>query len=160
MPDLPIHALLIPVDGSSHSDRALTWAIDLARKYSASLTVLSVVPLSAADYGGMAYVPQSAWEAQATYFRQVAERAGARAREAGISSVTVKVLEGSVAGGILDYIADHAPDLVVIGSRGLGTGTRVLLGSVSDALVHHASCPVLVVKPTDASSAPSGPARA
>lgn len=108
-----IRTLFVPVDGSPYSERALDWAIDLARKYSASLTVLSVVPPSAAAYGGVAYIPKSAWDAQATYYRDVAERAGARAREAGIGSVTVKVLEGGISGTIIGYLADHPPDLVV-----------------------------------------------
>ncbi len=160
MPGAPLRSILVPVDGSAYADQALTWAIDLATTYAARLTVLSVVPLLAPAYGGIAYVPQAAVDSQSKYFHEVAERAAARARAAGIGSVTAEVREGSVAGAILGYLDDHPADLVVVGSRGLGVGGRVLLGSVSDALVHHATCPVLVVRPSTDPPATLAPARA
>ncbi|MHB8352440.1 MAG: universal stress protein [Thermoplasmata archaeon] len=146
MSEMTLGSILVAVDGSPHSERALEWAIDLAKRYGAGLTIVSVIPLLAPAYGGIGYLPQTVVESQSNYFRDVAEHAGAQARAAGIGSVTVELAEGGVAEAILDYLSAHPSDLVVMGSRGLGIGARVLMGSVSDAVVHHSSCPVLVVR--------------
>lgn len=159
MSEMKLGSILVAVDGSPHSERALGWAIDLARKNSAGLTIISVIPILAPTYGGIGYVPQSVVESQSDYFRNVAEQAAARARTAGIGLVTVEVEEGGVAEAILDYVVRHPMDLVVIGNRGLGVGGRVLLGSVSDAVVHHATCPVLVVRAPNERAAPPTPER-
>jgi nucleotide-binding universal stress UspA family protein len=58
-----------------------------------------------------------------------------------------ELLEGSAAPELLDLARSRDVDLIVVGSRGLGTVKGILLGSVSTAIVHHADRPVLVVRP-------------
>jgi len=64
----------------------------------------------------------------------------------GISGVDSVLLEGDPVDRILEYSEKHAPDLIVVGSRGLSDAGRFFLGSVSDGILHHARCSVLVVK--------------
>ncbi|MCI4361140.1 MAG: universal stress protein, partial [Thermoplasmata archaeon] len=64
----------------------------------------------------------------------------------GLSSVTGVCLEGVIVDEIIGHLEQSPADLLVIGSRGLSTAKRLLLGSVSDAIVHHATCPVLIVR--------------
>lgn len=71
------------------------------------------------------------------------------ARQAGAPTVEVLVESGDPASRILAIVKSRAPDLVVVGSRGLGARAEHLLGGVSEAVVNRAPCPVLVVKPSD-----------
>jgi nucleotide-binding universal stress UspA family protein len=71
------------------------------------------------------------------------------ARRAGSAIVETLVESGDPANRILAIVKSRAPDLVVVGSRGLGARAEDLLGGVSGAVVNRAPCPVLVVKPSD-----------
>jgi nucleotide-binding universal stress UspA family protein len=148
MAPVTLDSVTVAIDGSEYSEGALEMAIDIARRYSSALRIVAVVPpLIPATTAAMAYIPQSAWEEQAKPFQASARKAEERARKEGISRVASEVLSGPVAETLLQDLEGHPPDLLVVGSRGLTAGRRLLLGSVSDALVHHASCPVLVVRP-------------
>ena len=67
-------------------------------------------------------------------------------RSRGVRDVRFTVLSGLVVEALLDHVQAHPPELLIMGSRGQSTTRRLLLGSVSDALVHYANCPVLVAK--------------
>ena len=145
--------MAVAVDGSAFADLALDYSISLARSCSSELVVLSVTPLTRdVAYGSTSYIPPEAWEDDTAKYREIAERAAGRARSAGIASVAMECLHGAVAEAILSYLEAHPVDLLVVGSRGLSLGKRLLLGSVSDALVHHATCAVLVIRPEAHSS--------
>jgi nucleotide-binding universal stress UspA family protein len=73
-------------------------------------------------------------------------KARGKAKKAGVRDVDTVQLKGHVSETVLAYIESHRVDLLVMGSRGLSTSSRFLLGSVSDAVVHHALCPVLIVR--------------
>ncbi len=145
--------MAVAVDGSAFADLALDYSISLARSCSSELVVLSVTPLTRdVAYGSTSYIPPEAWEDDTAKYREIAERAAGRARSAGIASVAMECLHGAVAEAILSYLEAHPVALLVVGSRGLSLGKRLLLGSVSDALVHHATCAVLVIRPEAHSS--------
>jgi nucleotide-binding universal stress UspA family protein len=82
------------------------------------------------------------------HYQKIVEAAVKRSETGGVSSVTGVSYEGVVVDEILNHLEVHPTDLFVIGSRGLSTAKRLLLGSVSSAVVNHAPCPVLVVRPT------------
>lgn len=69
-----------------------------------------------------------------------------RLRELGVKEVVPELIEGSATDVILGLVETRRPDLVVVGSRGLGTWQGAFLGSVSMAVTQRADCPVLVVK--------------
>lgn len=146
MSAVPMSRIAVAIDGSENADAALDYAIELAGKFSSRLSIVAVVPLVPA------YVPTSEpWVApevpdnESKYYRELVDRAVERARTAGLTAEGV-CLEGVIVDELLNQLEQFPVDLLVMGSRGLSTARRLLLGSVSDAIVHHVKCPVLIVK--------------
>ncbi len=146
MPTALFHHITVPLDGSSYADRALEMAVDLALRYGAELRLLVVQPTTPVAFGAAGYVPPDFWEGQTEYYRSVLTRSLERARSLGAPAVGGDLLQGNVAEALLDDIDRHPTDLVVAGPRGVGAGRRLLLGSITDALVHHLRVPVLVAR--------------
>jgi nucleotide-binding universal stress UspA family protein len=155
MADLNFAKVTVAVDGSSPSDHALDVAIDLSKRYGSVLSIVTVAPLVPLYVpGSEPYIPTEIPESEIQYFRTVVDLAVARAEKAGLGAVTGVALEGVVVDEIIAHVEAHPPDLLVMGSRGLSGAKRLLLGSVSDAVVHHAKCPVLIVRDPPAPSSP------
>lgn len=150
-PSAAIGRIVVGVDGSDLSHRALEWALDAARVHGAAV---EVVHTWAMPYGaGSPFIGVF----DATPVEEIAHRTLDAAIESadtdGLSSpLTRKVTGGSAATAILEA-AEHA-DLVVVGSRGLGGFKGAVLGSVSNQVAHRASCAVVVVPPTDGRETP------
>jgi nucleotide-binding universal stress UspA family protein len=143
--------IAVAVDGSDHAKHALDIAIDLAVRYSAALTVVGVAPLvpvyiAPAEPLSPGIVPPS----DLPRYRDIVDAAVKHAKAAGLASVSGVAKEGVVVDELIDYLDAHPMDLAIVGSRGLSTTKRIFLGSVSSALVAHAPCPVLVVRPKPA----------
>lgn len=138
--------VLVAVDGSAHAERAVEVAVDIARHYGSALTIVTVIPAPVVVTATEPWVPPQLPDAEAHYYRDILEKAKKKAEELGVTPKKADILEGHVVEELLTYIEKELPDLLVIGSRGLSTARRLLLGSVSDALVHHVKCPTLVVK--------------
>ena len=148
MATVKFHRVLVATDGSETARVAVGVAIDLAKRYSADLLVMAVAPLPPVLSAPNAPIaPVAVVESAAPYYRAIVDAAVAEAEAAGVSSVSGLCEEGVVVDELLDGIRAHRADLVVVGSRGLTAAKRLLLGSVSTALVTHAACPVLVVRP-------------
>ena len=138
------HHVLIGYDGSAHGKKALEYGIDFAMHAGSELTIVTAFPrvpdyLGAPQYDEM--VARMAAGAQ-----QTAEMGAEQARACGIEEVNVEALEGSPAEKILVVAQTRGCDCIVVGSRGMGEMTGLMLGSVSDRLAHHARVPVLIVK--------------
>ena len=138
--------ITVGIDGSAHSTRALEWAIKEAAVRHAPLTVLTVhtVPMSGWT-GNPITLPQDA-EDQEKAQRAAEEmtlKATSQLGAAKPSSVTVRAISGFPAQELIE--ASRTADLMVVGSRGAGGFTRLMIGSVSSQVVHHAHCPVVVV---------------
>jgi nucleotide-binding universal stress UspA family protein len=138
--------ITVGIDGSAHSTRALEWAIKEAAVRHAPVTVLTVhtVPMSGWT-GNPITLPQDAEDQEKA--QQAAEemtlKATSQLGAAQPSSVTVRAISGFPAQALID--ASRTADLMVVGSRGAGGFTRLIIGSVSSQVVHHAHCPVVVV---------------
>jgi nucleotide-binding universal stress UspA family protein len=139
--------ILVPVDFSDTSDEAWRVACDLARTSGSFLHLLHVAPdpLSQAwavetvalDYSGM--TRQWIEEAEA---KLAAIQPGPGIEPARVTRV---VASGAAYPGIMEYANRHAADLIVMGTHGYGPVMHLLLGSVAERVVRHASCPVLTV---------------
>jgi nucleotide-binding universal stress UspA family protein len=137
--------IIVGIDGSSHSQIALEWAMREAQLRCEPLAVITVVQLAAAGWHGMDVFPASqevvadAREAA----REATTKAAAQLGEAVPSTTTVQAVVGLPAEVIVE--ASPGADLLVVGSRGTGGFSRLMMGSVSSQVAHHAHCPVVIV---------------
>ena len=137
------------VDGSDHSQRALIWAMRQAAQQQVPLTVLAVRPDPVRPvtgvYWGVRTYPEDAHnpEVVRTAIQAIVEQARNEIGETA-PQVTVNVVTGDPAEELIK--ASRDADLVVVGSRGSGGFTSLLMGSVSSKVSHHAACPVVVVR--------------
>jgi len=140
--------ILLATDGSEQAELAVLRAVELADATDSELHVVhvGVVPMFLKSYPGtLGY--------ERTLYEQIEEMSRERLRK---QSLRVKVAGGTVAGAhlrmgqvdleILALAEELQADLIVMGCRGLGGVRRALMGSVSDSVVRHAHCPVLVVR--------------
>jgi nucleotide-binding universal stress UspA family protein len=139
--------IIVGVDGSGHSQRALEWAMHEAAIRHVPLTVLTVHEAIRGYYGGMAVYPDD-------LARTEDARAAAQVESdkvlAGLDgphpdSVTVKAVHGFPVEELVN--ASRDADMIVVGSRGAGGFARLMMGSVADQVARHAHCPVLIVPP-------------
>lgn len=139
--------ITVGVDGSDNSLRALEWAMKEAALRHAALTVLTVNPVAVSYWTDNPIIlPED--KAEEEKARKAAEEAVARVAsqlgESAPASVSVRAVSGVPAEELINASRDS--DLVVVGSRGGGGFARLLMGSVSSQVVHHAACPVTVVR--------------
>ena len=137
--------IVVGVDGSKHSQRSLEWAMKEAVLRQTPLTVLAVHPVAISAWTQAPITfPQdeAAGERTRAAAQEGADKAAAELGERA-PSVTVQSVIGSAADELIKAGADA--DLLVVGARGAGGFARLLLGSVSAQVAHHAPCPVVVV---------------
>ncbi len=131
--------ILVPLDTSPESERALELALDLSRKYKSKLLLLSVVDLPDD-------MPERATQLEAVQAR--AEQLGSTVKERlegeGFA-IETRIEEGRAAFVICDVAEDLKAGLIVMGSRGLGLTAGGMQQSTSDRVINLAPCPVLVV---------------
>jgi nucleotide-binding universal stress UspA family protein len=140
--------ITVAVDGSDNAAAALDDAIDLAKHYTSSLTVVAVAPLVPVYVAPTEpFTPGIVPPSDLPRYKEIVDAGVKRAKAAGIASVSGMAREGVIVDELLDLLDQHPTDLLVVGSRGLTMTKRIFLGSVSSALVTHAPCPVLVIRP-------------
>lgn len=140
--------ILVGLDGSEYSLKALEFAVDLAKKYSSQLVLVHVVmrqiyainPPEAGILAGTAIVRELEAEGKAILAK------GEETVKAQGLPVQARLRQGVPAEELLRAATDEKADLIVLGSRGLSQVKAFLLGSVSDKVSHHAKCPTLIVR--------------
>lgn len=137
--DRPLSTILVPVDFSVHAERALEWAIELARPGSAVVHVVHA--LDVPDLVGMTGTWWSTLRGRAV---ELLDRCADRVDAAGIACER-KLIEGKPVDAILEEARSCKADLIVIGSHGAGA-RRLVLGSVAERVLRLAPCPVLTVR--------------
>ncbi len=154
----PVHALrkiLLVTDGSPCSQLACAYAGVFPLPESASVEVMHVLPPLEATYlvDPMGVSMQAVSEEYLARLRHTQEAEGEALLHSTVGALAGHGLQahgllmrGEAAGQIIAYAKQHQVDLIICGSRGLGTVTSMLLGSVSRRLAHHAPCSVLVVR--------------
>lgn len=143
--------MLIATDGSSGAGHALDEGLSLAAKLGAEVIVVYVRQSPASLLGAPYY--QDVITDEARYSRAITTDAKLYATRYDVD-VDYEVVEGDPVEAILTLARSRDVDLIVVGSRGLGTVKSLVLGSVSNAILHQADRPVLVAKtPTAASLA-------
>lgn len=137
--------ILVAVDGSEHAAQALRTAAQLAQEEHARLTVVTAVPsapaLAQMSAAGVALTEVADLLGEAG--KHIRAQVDALPRDISVQSIVVR---GQPVEVILERLREGHHDLLVMGSRGLGRMSSALLGSVSQAVLHEASVPVLVVR--------------
>jgi nucleotide-binding universal stress UspA family protein len=147
-----IKSVLVPVDGSPGGALALGAAVGLAEASDASLRLLQVVvPIpnyiySAYAFNGETYV-DPAWDEEARLSAQTyVDGLAVRLRRGGLAVDTEVFIAPSVANAIADVAEVRGVDLIVMSTEALTGAARAVLGSVADAVVRTARCPVLLLR--------------
>jgi nucleotide-binding universal stress UspA family protein len=137
--------IVVGFDGSEPSERALAWATEEAKLRGAVLEIVMAWEVAGVVYA-YGYVPsllpsleEEARDAAEKILAETAEKA----RAAGVE-VETEARRGQAADELVE--AAEGADLLVIGSRGHGGFTGLLLGSVSAQCAHHARCPLVIVR--------------
>lgn len=145
--------VLLATDGTKHSDSAVEIIKSLILHNGDELKIVSVVdmavPLAIDIYAG--YLPstneiESAVKENAEKILENTVQTLSEFFKDKNISITTEVLHGSPESRIVETAEEIGADLIVVGSHGYNRWERLLLGSVSDSVVHHAPCSVLVVR--------------
>ena len=144
--------IVVGVDGSDHSRRALAWALEEARRRGTGCLLVHAFEfgvVAASPYAGRAF-EQIRIAAQGLLDEDVAF-----ARECGVV-VEGRLVSGSPAQALIEASRDAS--MLVVGSHGRGGLAGMVLGSVSTDCVHHAHCPVVVIPPPEHGRGEAAPA--
>jgi nucleotide-binding universal stress UspA family protein len=137
--------ILVPVDGSAYSLKAVETACDLAKAQAPASVVLTAVAVHIPELEEGVYIAEK--------MKVQAEASLAKAREVaqgkGVTAEVILATGASPADEIVQAAKDQQADLIVIGSRGLAGKTRSFLGSTASQVVTYSPCSVLVVKTQD-----------
>ena len=137
--------VLVGFDGSSQARRACELGTELASRFHATLTIVVVRSPRSEEIDPVLENLVPLPDGSRT-FAGVLEDFREKALARGAARVDVVYLRGDALDELLDWVERHPQDLLVVGSRGLSRGRRLLLGSVSLGLMSRAPCPVLVVR--------------
>ena len=135
--------ILVPLDGSEQSIWALGKAVQIAKKIGGEITLIHVYSVSR-----LAITPMQVYkyvQAMRKYGKSVLEDGKKKAAVEGVQAQTLLV-DGHAVKEILKAASEGNFNLIVIGARGMSNIKELLMGSVSDGVVKHAPCPVLVVR--------------
>jgi len=136
--------ILLAVDGSDHALHAARTAAELARSMRATefriVTAFDFIPPYLGE-PNMQYAIDARMESAKMVMQKAVETVGDIPCE-----IHTELIEGPAAETILDVATTRKSDVIVMGSRGLGTLAGLLLGSTSHKVVSHAPCPVLIIR--------------
>lgn len=141
--------IIVPIDGSGWSERAIPHAVDIARSHEAEIILLHVFRPPASDYvGEIALAGQE--ESLMAMREEIKQKLMGLRSQVRSEKITVRVqmIEGvGVASIICDYINEEGADLVVMSSHGRTGLARFLFGSVAHKVMQEVTVPVLIVRP-------------
>ena len=146
--DIAFKRILVPLDGSKCSERAAREAIRIAKCAGSELTFLNVMVIPISFISGEIWEPMKKMEDRLEQRGKLClEAARLEAASAGVEARTAIVEQvESPADGITDYARKNNIDLILIGTRGLGSFKSFILGSVTTEVIRSASCSVLVMR--------------
>ena len=156
MPNTQIDTIILPVDGSTGSLRAAKLAATLAHNAHVPLEIVFAFPRDALEMFGppgvdsgnehLQYMAPGAFEElRKNRAGKVFQRARQEIADFVDLDISEQVVNGQPAQAILKHVETKTNPMIVIGSRGASAFRELMLGSVSQKLVHHARCPVTVV---------------
>ncbi len=146
---MPFQRILLPTDFSEQAAAAATCANELAEQIGAELHLLHILEshvTTMPQFGMGVVLPSRAPESRAAAEKLLAGLLGPHPSEGG--TIIRAVAEEPVASGIVRYALQHKIDLIVMSTHGRSGLAQILMGSVAEAALRTAPCPVLMVRPT------------
>lgn len=146
-----INKVLVAIDGSNHSLKAVDYASEIAASLKAKVIILNVVkpqelPQGLREFAKLEHVPGTDIEVLKKISGHLVANAERKAKENGVDDIVGEGEEGPVARTIIARAQHHDVDMIVVGSRGLGNIEATLRGGVSHRVELLAKCPVLTVR--------------
>lgn len=140
--------ILVAVDGSEISKRAFEYASFLAEKCNTSLLIVNIPDIFERVGSSSKKLEEIAKKIEKGEIdnKAMLRKFESQAKEHGVKDVSTIKQRGNVAEEILKIADKEKVDMIVLGSRGLSTAKEFLLGGVSHKVVHHARCPVTVIR--------------
>ena len=151
--------VLVPLDGSEHSQRALETAIQITKKFRGKMTLLHVYSVTVTPVivpepitltpAGVPVVTSAEISKMLEAAREVGRKIlmeGEKSAESAGLRVESVVREGNIVQEIIKMAKEDQFNLIVMGARGISKIRELLMGSVSEGVIKNAPCPVLVVK--------------
>jgi nucleotide-binding universal stress UspA family protein len=135
--------IMVALDGSAACEKALAAAVDLAGRYNAEITAVSVAEVP--EVVGMVDEVEEIREGTEKHFRQIGQAAVGFAKSKGVPLRSV-VLRGHAADALVRFAETEGMNLVVMGQHGHSRIARFFLGSTSDRVSEHCPCTVMIVK--------------
>jgi len=134
--------ILVPLDGSGDSQKALLQACDLAKNYQSNLILVYVVEKSPS----LNLLDRKEYlEILRKFGNKVLIKGKQTAENKGIDVITI-MKEGNISNEIVKLAKNKKCNLIIVGSKGLGATARFFLGSISNKLANNSPCSVLIVK--------------
>ncbi len=142
--DSTIRHILVPYDDSPYSNRAFVYALDLAKKYGANLSVLSIMYSHelASDIEHETTLDHEKKKVMEKSFKRLIDVA----KKFGVPIKTQMLMESAIVDNIVSFVSSSKVNLIVMGTRGRGGPKRLMFGSVAMATSQKAPCPVMLVK--------------
>lgn len=144
--------ILVPLDGSAQALKALDFAVDLAQKYDASLSLLHIitnreVPESVRTFAEAEHMDMPPdWIYEQQVGEKILGKCKQQARDKGIGLIETSVQKGHPAQMIVDMAKATGIDIIVMGTRGLSDMQGLVMGSVAHKVSHLAPCTVITVR--------------
>lgn len=138
-----IKKMVVAYDGSTGSQKALAWAVDLAAKLQSDVVVVMVV--KPPEFSSSIDEVDEFYADGEKHCRPLLEKAMAYGEERGLTLQT-EILHGHPAESLVRYATDRKADLIVMGTRGMGGFKNLIIGSVAQKVVTYSKVPVTILK--------------
>ncbi len=147
---MKIKTILVPIDFSSHSEKAMETAVEFAKAFGAEVHLLHAYSLPVGVVGPYDYqIPANILTDMRESAKKRVDEEVSKLADSGVPAKGV-ITEGLPTQAILDTAEQLGADLIVMGTRGLTGLKHVVLGSVAERTIRQATCPVLTVHVPDA----------
>lgn len=137
--------VLVPIDGSDNSFRALDAALLLSEKLGAKVTAIHVMEDIPVLHIQSEKLLRQLLDSYKKESQKILLKCSEISARRGLS-IDTKLLQGNAGSIILDFCEKEKYDTIVMGSRGMGKFKELVLGSVSNKVIHHSSCPVMIIR--------------
>ena len=139
-----INHILVPYDDSSHADRAFIYGLDLAKKYGAKLSVISIMysPYAAIDVKHQSTVDKDKVKVMKKCFETLHDVA----KQFEVKLNTKMIMHNEIVNSIISFASNYGVNLIVMGTRGRPAHKRFMHGSIALDTSQKAPCPVMLVK--------------